>query len=157
MIPDFKGHHFLEDSKPGEPPGLHHCDRCGLKASLRPDGSVFFTLNGTAYFLEQVTFPPSIRRAYPAAKRGWCIAQIKTLVLSNSDNRGRIKTVPTHACKTQTENLSISFACGPDAQLICHTYQFGQRFGFHLRHHPSSVSFYCPFGNAEIGASLFVE
>jgi hypothetical protein len=42
MIPDFKGHHFLEDSKPGEPPSTHHCDQCGLKVSLRPGGSAYF-------------------------------------------------------------------------------------------------------------------
>jgi len=46
MIQDFKGHHFVEDTKPGEPPGLHHCDR-GLKAWLRPDGSVFFDIERT--------------------------------------------------------------------------------------------------------------
>jgi hypothetical protein len=42
MIPDFKGHHFVEDSKPGEFPLLHHCDRCGLKAVLTSDGSAEF-------------------------------------------------------------------------------------------------------------------
>ncbi len=52
MIPDFKGHHFAEDSAPNEPPGPHHCIRCGLKASLRPDGSVFFDIEGTGVFLK---------------------------------------------------------------------------------------------------------
>jgi hypothetical protein len=52
MISDFKGHHFVEDSKPGEPPSLHHCARCGLKASLRPDGSVFFDIQKTGVFLK---------------------------------------------------------------------------------------------------------
>ncbi len=52
MIPDFKGHHFVEDSKPGEPPSTHHCDRCGLKAALRPDGSVFFDTKGIGIFLK---------------------------------------------------------------------------------------------------------
>ena len=52
MIPDFKGHHFAEDSMPGEPPGAHHCDRCGLKASLRPDGSVFFDIERNGVFLK---------------------------------------------------------------------------------------------------------
>jgi hypothetical protein len=42
MIPDFKSHHFVEDYKPGEPPSAHYCDRCGLKASLMPDGSTVF-------------------------------------------------------------------------------------------------------------------
>lgn len=51
MIPDFKGHHFVEDSKIGEPPSVHHCDRCGLKASLRPDGSVYFDIQLTGVFL----------------------------------------------------------------------------------------------------------
>ena len=51
MIPEFKGHHFVEDSKPGEPPSLHHCDRCGLKASMRPDGSVYFDIERNGVFL----------------------------------------------------------------------------------------------------------
>ena len=42
MIPDFKGHHFFEDFKPGEPPSRHHCELCGVKAMLKPDGSVDF-------------------------------------------------------------------------------------------------------------------
>ena len=42
MIPDFRGHHFLKDSKPNEPPSEHHCERCGMKALLRPDGSTDF-------------------------------------------------------------------------------------------------------------------
>jgi hypothetical protein len=44
MIPDFKGHHFVEDSEPGEPPSTHHCERCGMEAMVRPDGSIFFNL-----------------------------------------------------------------------------------------------------------------
>ena len=52
MIADFKGHHFVEDSKPGEPPSLHHCDRCGLKASLRPDGSIYFDVQRIGVFLK---------------------------------------------------------------------------------------------------------
>jgi hypothetical protein len=42
MILDFKGHHFVEDSKPEEWPIRHHCERCSLKAELRPDGSADF-------------------------------------------------------------------------------------------------------------------
>ena len=42
MIPDFKGHHFVEDTKANEPPSRHHCERCGMKAVLRPDGSTDF-------------------------------------------------------------------------------------------------------------------
>jgi len=42
MIPDFKGHHFVEDSKPNEPPAPHHCERCEMKATLNPDGSTEF-------------------------------------------------------------------------------------------------------------------
>jgi len=42
MIPDFKGHHFVKDSKLGGPILGHHCDQCGLKASLRPDGWMDF-------------------------------------------------------------------------------------------------------------------
>src|SRR5271170_1073450 len=53
--------------------------------------------------------------------------------------------------------FSIGFARWPDAQLICHTDQFSQRFGFHLQHHPSPVNFDGFFGSAKIGASLFVE
>jgi len=52
VIADFKGHHFVEDSEPGEPPSLHHCDRCGLKASLRPGGSVYFDIERTGVFLK---------------------------------------------------------------------------------------------------------
>jgi hypothetical protein len=47
VIPDFKGHHFVEDSKPGEPPSWHHCERCGMKALLRPNGSTYFDIDGT--------------------------------------------------------------------------------------------------------------
>jgi hypothetical protein len=47
VIPDFKGHHFVEDSKPGEPPSFHHCERCGMKALLRPNGSAYFDVDGT--------------------------------------------------------------------------------------------------------------
>jgi hypothetical protein len=42
VISDFKGHHFLEDFKPNEPPSRHHCERCGMKAVLRPNGSTDF-------------------------------------------------------------------------------------------------------------------
>src|SRR5580704_6570492 len=51
MIPDFKGHQFVEDFTPGEPPSLHHCGRCGLKASLRPDGSIYFDIQRIGVFL----------------------------------------------------------------------------------------------------------
>ena len=51
MIPDFKGHHFLEEYKPNQPPSGHYCDRCGLKASLRPDGSIYFDVQRTGIFL----------------------------------------------------------------------------------------------------------
>ena len=50
MIPNFKGHHFVEDSKPGEPPSGHHCDRCGLKAALKPDGSTYFEVGRRRIF-----------------------------------------------------------------------------------------------------------
>ena len=47
MIPDFKGHHFVEDSYPGGPPALHfHCERCRVKAILKPDGSAEFVALG---------------------------------------------------------------------------------------------------------------
>jgi hypothetical protein len=42
MISDFKGHHFVEDTNPNEAPSRHHCERCGMKAVLRPDGSIDF-------------------------------------------------------------------------------------------------------------------
>jgi hypothetical protein len=42
MIPDFKGHHFVEDSKPEEWPMRHHCERCSMTAELRADGSADF-------------------------------------------------------------------------------------------------------------------
>ena len=52
MLRDFKGHHFVEDSKPGEPSSGHHRDRYGLKASLRPDGSVLFDIQRHGVFLK---------------------------------------------------------------------------------------------------------
>jgi len=42
MIPDFKGHHFVETSEPNEFPIRHHCERCGMKGVLWPDGSAEF-------------------------------------------------------------------------------------------------------------------
>ena len=39
MIADFKGHHFVEDTKTNEAPSRHHCERCGMKAVLRPSCS----------------------------------------------------------------------------------------------------------------------
>ena len=42
MIADFKGHHFVEDWRPNEPPSRHHCERCGMQAVLQPDGSTNF-------------------------------------------------------------------------------------------------------------------
>jgi hypothetical protein len=43
MIPDFKGHHFVEDSNTeGTPAWRFHCERCGVKATMTPDGSVEF-------------------------------------------------------------------------------------------------------------------
>ena len=42
MILTFKGHHFVEDTKPGEAPSGHHCQGCGMKAVLKPDGSAEF-------------------------------------------------------------------------------------------------------------------
>jgi len=50
MIPDFNGHHFLEDYVPNDPPSQHHCKRCGMRAVLRPDGSTFFDVGQRAYF-----------------------------------------------------------------------------------------------------------
>jgi hypothetical protein len=47
VIPDFKGHHFVEDSKQGEPPSWHHCERCGMKALLIPNGSTYYNIDGT--------------------------------------------------------------------------------------------------------------
>jgi hypothetical protein len=68
VIPDFKGHHFVEDSKPGEPPSGHHCDRCGLKASLRPDGSVFFDIERKGVFLKTITNAPFNTSRIPPCK-----------------------------------------------------------------------------------------
>jgi hypothetical protein len=58
MLPDFKGHHFFEDSKLGEPPGPHHCERCGSKASMRPDGSVYFDTERNGVFLRTSNSAP---------------------------------------------------------------------------------------------------
>jgi hypothetical protein len=74
MIQDFKGHHFVEDSKQGEPPGPHHCDRCRLKASLRPDGSVFFDIQGNGVFLKTSTTAPFNTSRVPACK-DWSVVR----------------------------------------------------------------------------------
>ena len=42
VIADFRGHHFVEDWQPNEPPSRHHCERCGMQAVLQPDGSTDF-------------------------------------------------------------------------------------------------------------------
>ena len=63
MIPDFKGHHFLEDTKPGDPPSWHHCERCGMKAVLRPDGSMYFDVDRDGVVIkidESVTLNASV-------------------------------------------------------------------------------------------------
>ena len=74
MIPDFKGHHFVEDSKLGEPPSLHHCERCGLKASLRPDGSVFFDIQRSGVFLKTSTAFRFNSSRVPACKE-WSVVR----------------------------------------------------------------------------------
>jgi hypothetical protein len=57
MIPDFKGHHFVEDSKPGEPPSAHHCEQCGMEALLKPDGSIFFNVGRRGKYLNADRIP----------------------------------------------------------------------------------------------------
>ena len=52
MIPDFKGHHFVEDWKPNAPPSRHHCEQCGMEAMLRPDGSTLFAVGRRGVFLK---------------------------------------------------------------------------------------------------------
>jgi hypothetical protein len=74
VIPDFKGHHFVEDSKPGEPPSGHHCDRCGLKASMRPDGSVYFDIQRTGVFLKTSNVSPFNSSRIPPCK-GWSVVR----------------------------------------------------------------------------------
>ena len=74
MIPDFKGHHFVEDSKPGEPPSGHHCDRCGLKASLRPDGSVLFDIERRGVFLKTSPNLPFNTSRIPPCKN-WSVVR----------------------------------------------------------------------------------
>jgi hypothetical protein len=74
MILDFKGHHFVEDSKPGEPPSLHHCVRCGLKASMRPDGSVYFDIQGTGVFLKTSPNAPFNSSRVPPCKE-WSVVR----------------------------------------------------------------------------------
>jgi hypothetical protein len=74
MIPDFKGHHFVEDSKLGEPPSLHHCERCGLKASMRPDGSIFFDIERNGVFLKTSNGAPFNSSRVPACKE-WSVVR----------------------------------------------------------------------------------
>jgi hypothetical protein len=78
MIPDFKGHHFMEDAKKGEAPGPHHCDRCGLKASSRPDGSVFFDIQRKGVFLKTSTDLPFNPSRIPPCK-DWSVARRSSL------------------------------------------------------------------------------
>jgi hypothetical protein len=59
MIPDFKGHHFVEDFKPDEPPVEHHCERCGMKAELEPDGSIYFYVGPATRVVIDGAFPRS--------------------------------------------------------------------------------------------------
>ena len=72
MIPDFKGRHFVEDCEQGEPPSLHHCERCGLKASLRPDGSVFFDIERNGVFLRTSNSVPFNTSRIPPCKE-WSV------------------------------------------------------------------------------------
>src|SRR5258708_672490 len=74
MMRDFKGHHFVEDSKHGEPPSTHHCDRCGLKAALRPDGSVFFDIERNGVFLRTDNDSPFKSSRVPPCK-GWSVVR----------------------------------------------------------------------------------
>src|SRR5579862_3200163 len=53
--------------------------------------------------------------------------------------------------------FSIGFACWPDVQLIRHSNQFGERFGFHLHHHAGPVNFNGLLAGTEVSARLFVE
>src|SRR5271163_892911 len=56
-----------------------------------------------------------------------------------------------------TNILSIGFGCLPDMELIRHSDQFSERFGFHLGHHMGPLGLDGPFSSAELRASLFVE
>jgi len=76
MIPDFKGHHFVEDFTPGEPPSLHHCDRCGLKGSLRPDGSIFFDTQRSGVFLKTSNSAPYNTSQIPPCKE-WSVVRTR--------------------------------------------------------------------------------
>jgi hypothetical protein len=58
MIPDFNGHHFVEDYVPNDPPSQHHCKRCGMRAVLRPDGSTFFDVGQRGIFLKAADHIP---------------------------------------------------------------------------------------------------
>ena len=66
MIPDFKGHHFVEDLKANQQPSEHHCERCGMKAVLTADGSIKFhaskgvlvEINGKRVPLDTSPVPP---------------------------------------------------------------------------------------------------
>jgi hypothetical protein len=67
MIAEFKGHHFVEDSKPEEWPMRHHCERCSLNAELKPDGSADFrdergTLVGISGIrpMSESSIPPNV-------------------------------------------------------------------------------------------------
>jgi hypothetical protein len=72
MIPGFKGHHFVEDYQPGEPPSLHHCARCGLKAKMTPDGSILFDTERKGVFLKTSNSSPYNTSRIPPCKE-WSV------------------------------------------------------------------------------------
>src|ERR1700730_14467951 len=82
MIPNFKGHHFVEDSKPGEPPSGHHCDRCGLKASLRPDGSTYFEVGRRRIFQVSNCTASPVTTTVSSAPTTWVLALITASTVS---------------------------------------------------------------------------
>ena len=67
MIPDFKSHHFIEDSRPNEFPIRHQCERCDMKAVSRPDGSTEFD-DGTGALIGIGGPVPLNIRIIPACK-----------------------------------------------------------------------------------------
>ena len=59
MIPDFKGHHFVEDFNYTGQPSRYHCERCGMNGIVRTDGSLDFEVSRTTHVVIGGTFPQS--------------------------------------------------------------------------------------------------
>jgi uncharacterized radical SAM superfamily Fe-S cluster-containing enzyme len=59
MIPDFKGHRFVEDFNYDGQPAWYHCERCGMNVMVRTDGAMDFHVSRIKRVVINRTFPQS--------------------------------------------------------------------------------------------------